>query len=157
AALGDDMRDDLAIEVSERSLPARPAPKAHYNYAISLLRSGRLAEGWCQYESRWLFEPFRSLRPVYGVPAWSGQSLDGKTIILRAEQGLGDTIQMLRYVPALAALGARVLLRAPPGLARVGLAVEGMVEVLGQGAPNPPFDFFVQAMSLPGVFGTTLD
>jgi tetratricopeptide (TPR) repeat protein len=157
AALGDDGRDAEAIDVFERCLPSRPAPKAQFNYSISLLRTGRFAEGWSQHESRWLFEPFLSLRPEYGVPVWSGQSLKGKTLVMRAEQGLGDTIHMLRYVPALAALGARVLLRAPPGFERLGLGVEGMAKVLEQGTVNPPFDYYVQAMSLPGIFGTTLD
>jgi tetratricopeptide (TPR) repeat protein/precorrin-6B methylase 2 len=157
AALGDDGRDAEAISVFEQCLALRPAPKAQFNYAMSLLRSGRFREGWCQQESRWMFEPFRSLRPAYGLPTWSGQSLRGKTIVVRAEQGLGDTIHMLRYVPALAALGARVMLRAPPGFERLGLAVDGMAEVLAQGTVNPPFDFYVQAMSLPGIFGTTVE
>src|SRR4030095_8912368 len=71
------------------------------------------------------------------------------------EQGLGDTIQVLRYVPALAARGARVLLRAPPGFEVLGYGVEGLSEVLAQGTVNPSFDYYVPAMSLPGVFGAT--
>src|SRR5206468_1822129 len=127
-----------------------------WNYAATLLRSGRLAEGWTHHEFRLLLEPLRSLRPNYGVPIWAGQDLRGKTLLLRAEQGLGDTIQMLRYVPALAARGARVLLRAPPGLELLALGVEGLAEVLKQGTVNPPFDYYINVMSLPGVFGTTV-
>src|SRR5205807_1597171 len=75
-----------------------------------LLASGRLAEGWNHYEFRWLGEPFLSLRPSYGRPTWSGQDLSGKTILLRAEQGFGDTIQFLRYAPRLKMMGATVVL-----------------------------------------------
>ena len=156
-ALADEGHVDEAIEVFEANLGRRPSPRGHWSYALALLRSGRFHEGWSQHEFRWLIEPALSSRPQYGIPVWNGQPLEGKTILVRAEQGIGDTIQMMRYVPALARLGARVLLRAPPGFEALGLGVEGLAEVLEQGTTNPPFDYYIPTMSLPGAFRTTLE
>jgi tetratricopeptide (TPR) repeat protein len=155
-ALADSGNFEAALRVFEENLPERPLLRAHWNYAVTLLRTKRFAEGWRQHEVRWMLDPLLSLRPGYGIPQWAGQDLDGKTLVIRAEQGLGDTIQMLRYVPALAARGAKILLRSPPGFDALGRHVEGMNQVLEQGTVNPPCDYYVPAMSLPGVFGTTL-
>jgi tetratricopeptide (TPR) repeat protein len=155
-ALADNGRFDEALRIFEENLPQRPLLRAHWNYALTLLRTKRFAEGWRQHEVRWMLEPLLSMRPGYGFPQWTGQSLARKTLVIRAEQGLGDTIQMLRYVPALAARGARVLLRSPPGFEVLGRNVEGLAHVLEQGTVNPPCDYYVPAMSLPDVFGTTL-
>ena len=156
-ALADAGRMDEAIEIFEGNLESRPSPRGHWNYAVALLRSGRLQEGLRQHEFRWLLEAGLETRPQYGVPMWAGQPLNGKTILVRAEQGIGDTIQMMRYVPALARLGARVLLRAPPGFEALGRGVEGLAEVLAQGTTNPAFDYYIPTMSLPNAFGTTLE
>ncbi|HLX27373.1 MAG TPA: tetratricopeptide repeat protein [Casimicrobiaceae bacterium] len=152
--LADNGRIDEAIALYERHLPANPLPAGHFAYAGVLIRSGRMRDGWCHYEYRWLQEPFRSARERHQKPVWGGQNLEGHTILLQAEQGSGDTIQFVRYAAMLKALGATVLLRVPEGLARLGRRLRGIDRVIPLGEPLPPFDYYVHLLSLPRVFGT---
>ncbi len=76
--------------------------------ALALLAAGRLKEGWNYYEFRWLMDTLFPRRANFEKPVWSGQDLQDKTIILRAEQGIGDVIQFIRYAPMVKALGATV-------------------------------------------------
>lgn len=146
-----------ALDLYERSLPEWPTIANHFNYAIALLTSGRLPEGWHHYEFRWLKEPFLSRRPQYGRPPWSGQDLNGKTILLHGEQGSGDTIQFLRYAQSLKLLGATVVLHGSEGLVALARGCPGVDVVLDAGDPLPPFDFYIHLMSLPRIFGTEID
>src|SRR5262249_4126531 len=102
------LQDALAVDPSR--LPGRPNAQGYHNYSLALLTAGELIEGWRHYDFRWLVEPLASLRPRYEQPQWAGQDLRGKTILLHAEQGLGDTIQFVRYAPHLKVLGANVVL-----------------------------------------------
>lgn len=145
------------IAVYERGLPDSQSPHAYANYAHSLLTIGRLREGWTYYEFRWLMQPLVNLRPPWRKPVWAGQDLRGKTILLRIEQGFGDTIQLLRYAPHLQRLGAMVLLRVGPGFEHFACGFAGVDRVLGQSDANPHFDFYIHLLSLPRVFGTDLD
>ncbi len=83
-----------ATVLLERNLAQRPDPNAHYFYSHLLLRSGRLAEGWRQQEFRWMLEPLASLRGRIHVPVWRGHDLRGRSILIRPEQGLGDTLHV---------------------------------------------------------------
>ena len=154
--LADDGRLAEALAVYEEWLPVRPYPSAHYDYGLALLTAGRLAEGWPHAEFRWMDEPLLSKRIASNRPAWSGECLAGKTLLLRAEQGIGDTIQFLRYAPALKALGATVLLKVQEGFEPFARGFPGIDRVLDAGPTPVEFDYYVHPMSLPGVFGTDL-
>jgi hypothetical protein len=94
---------------------------------------------------------------VYREPLWTGaQPLAGKTILLHAEQGLGDTIQFARYVPQFAAKGARVVLQVQPELKSWLSGIEGAAQVIARGEPEPKFDLHCPMGRLPLASGTTI-
>ena len=142
-----------ALNTYGSNLAQRPAAVGHRALAETLLSVGRFVEGWHQYEFRWLLEPLVSTR-LGALPMWSGQDLHGKTILLRIEQGFGDTFQCLRYAPVLKTLGATVLLgnfcKLAGGFAGIDRIVEG-------GVPVGEIDYYVHLLSLPRVFGTDLE
>jgi tetratricopeptide (TPR) repeat protein len=145
-------RIDEAIALLEANLPQRPALTAHRGYADALLTAGRLREAWSHYEFRWMLEPLLSVR-ASGCPPWTGQDLTGKSLLLRVEQGFGDMVQFLRYAPMVKALGATVYLGRFSDLADL---IPGVDRVFGEGDEVPAFDYYVNVMSLPGIFGTDL-
>ena len=138
----------------DRALALRPAdPEAEAARAMALLLAGDFERGWRAYERRRLFPP----AAVQARPPWlGGKPVDGKTVLIWAEQGLGDTIQFCRYAPLLAAQGARVVLQVQPALLPLLQGLEG-VEAVGADRTPPPFDLHVPLMSLPLAFGTRLD
>jgi hypothetical protein len=117
---------------------------------------GRYAEGWPQYEFRWLQPPLLGRRPSFRKPVWAGQDLRGKTILLRTEQGVGDVIQFIRYAPHVKALGATVLLQVRPGVGDLAKGFPGIDRILDPNEPYPEFDYYIHLMSLPRAFGTEL-
>ena len=95
---------------------------------------GFSAAGWAQYEWRWRTGQFAQARRDFAAPLWLGQeSLRGRSILLHGEQGLGDTLQFCRYAPAVAALGAKVILEVPRGLERLLSRLPGVSEVVTLG------------------------
>ena len=145
-----------ALDVYESRLPDYPGATAHTQYALALLAAGRLREGWSHMEFRWLIEPLNLDRSRSGRPVWCGQDLRGKTILLRVEQGFGDTIQFLRYAPALKALGATVCLGVAPGFGRVADLFPGVDKVFGSGS-TIDYDYQIPVISLARVMGTEID
>ncbi len=151
------MRRGEVREVVERlrpHLPACPDARLQSHYAFALLTLGQFVEGWEQYEVRWLQEPHLSHRPHYGKPAWSGQRLAGKAVLMRVEQGAGDVVQFARYATALKARGARVVLEVRPELTALARGFEDVDEVFAPPQPAPHFDYYVHIMSLPRVLAT---
>jgi tetratricopeptide (TPR) repeat protein/tRNA A58 N-methylase Trm61 len=142
-----------AIALYRRQLPEHPRPQGHHNYAFALLTVGEFTEGWRHYEFRWLVEPLRSLRPRYPRPPWAGQDLRGKSILLHCEQGLGDTIQFVRYGALLKALGARVILSVQSELAELARGFANVDMIVGD-TKGVTFDYYVPLLSLPRIFGT---
>lgn len=136
--------------VLEDALARRPNASAHYAYALAMMTAGHLREGLSHYEFRWFKEPLVSRRDTGNRPAWNGQDLRGRTILLRAEQGLGDAIQFARYAPLVKALGANVLLTQFGGLAGAFAGVDRVVE----SGDAIEYDYYAHLMSLPRVFGT---
>src|SRR5476649_1652111 len=127
--------------------------EARVNAGICRLLQGDLQGGWRWYESRWRRLPL----PDHAPPQWCGDApLAGKTILVYAEQGLGDTIQMCRYVALLAAQGADVVLRVQPALKALLSQLAGARMVLADGEPLPAFDYHCSLMSLPFAFDTSL-
>jgi tetratricopeptide (TPR) repeat protein len=145
-----------ALDFYARRLPERPSAGAHTHHAHALLAAGKYAEGWAQYEFRWLLQPLLARRPLYGRPVWAGQEIRGKTVLLRTEQGIGDVIQFIRYAPHVKALGATVLLQVRPGVGALAQSFPGVDRIFNSSEPLPAFDYYVHLMSLPHVFGTEL-
>jgi tetratricopeptide (TPR) repeat protein len=137
-----------AVELDPEQVQAR------FGEALALLSLGRFAEGWAAYESRWLDPRFREgVRPC-DSPRWEGQDIAGRTILLRGEQGLGDTIQFVRYAKLVRARGARVILEVPAAL--LPLFTDLADAVLAEGADLPPHDLHCPLLSLPRIFRTDL-
>jgi Flp pilus assembly protein TadD len=147
-------RLQTGLDLYEKHLPSRPSLAGHNDYAFGLLTAGRFLEGWHHYEFRWMQKPLLLQRPRPRQLRWSGQSLQGKTILLRVEQGYGDAIQFLRYAPQLRALGATVLLGRFSELAHCFQGVDRVVE---HGVPVSECDYYIDIVSLPRIFGTELD
>jgi len=129
---------------------------AHWNLALNLLLQGRYQEGWPEYEWRWRKPDFTSPCRHTDAPLWNGSQLDGSTILLHAEQGFGDAIQFVRYAPLVAACGGDVVLECHPQLVSLFQGVEGVRAVIPFGSPLPSFAFQAPLLSIPRIFGTTL-
>ena len=142
---------------SRKSLLLDPAfAAAHWNLALNLLLQGRYTEGWQEYEWRWQKPDFTSPCRHTNVPLWDGSPLDGRTILLHAEQGFGDAIQFVRYAPLVAQLGGTVIVECHPQLVELFRSAEGVQSVVPFGSPLPFFSFQAPLLSLPGIMGTTL-
>jgi len=155
-------RDVEALRAHESAVERDPhAPGALYNLALTRLRFGDWRQGWRDYEARWRFRDVHRNPRVFPQPRWQGELLKGRRILLHAEQGLGDTIQFSRYLSMVAARGGRVLLQVQEPLARLMQSLyavrSGDAEVALLGEKPPAFDLECPLMSLPAVFGTTVD
>jgi hypothetical protein len=153
------VRIDAALDGGRQAVAAYPQDAdLHWNLAIACLLAGRFEEGWREHEWRWQATASRARHPLTSQGAqWTGaQDLQGRTILLFSEQGFGDSLQMLRYVPLVAARGARVLLHLPVGLHGLKLTSDlaSGVALVPPGEPLPPFDFHCPLMSLPLAFGS---
>lgn len=126
---------------------------ARFSRALLYLEEGNLTLGFADYECRWQSSDFPG-RNISGTE-WQGQDVDGRTLLVHAEQGIGDTIQFARFVPMLAAHGARVILYAQPELVPVLETLDGIDQVVPAGGQPPSYDYYVAVMSLPFHFGTT--
>ena len=121
----------------------------HFNAALSLLTIGDYPRGLAEYEWRWK-RAAMGARKDLRKPLWLGETpLAGKTILLHAEQGLGDTVMFARYAPVLARAGARVVLEVQPELKSLLAGIEGVAAVVARGEPLPPFDVHCPLTSLP--------
>jgi Flp pilus assembly protein TadD len=145
-----------AIESFQASMRWSDDPaSARFNIALCLLIAGDYARGLPAYEARRQIPEFAAPPQVAGWPRWTGDaSVAGKTVLLYPEQGLGDTIQLCRYAPLVADLGARVILGAPSALFELLCSVDPRVRVAGRDSPDPVFDVYCPLMSLPFAFRT---
>jgi tetratricopeptide (TPR) repeat protein len=130
-------------------------------YYVGLLHllHGDFAAGWHNYEYRWQTKMLRNARRDFSQPQWLGQPIDGARILLYAEQGLGDTLQFMRYVPMVAARGAKIILEVPPELRRVVESAQfdgAQVQIVTRGSRLPDFEWQSPLMSLPFIFHTDL-
>jgi tetratricopeptide (TPR) repeat protein len=130
---------------------------ANWNLALALLLHGKYKEGWQKHEWRWKIDGFPSPKRNFPQPQWQGEDIRGKRLLLHAEQGFGDTIQFSRFLPMVAASGAHIFLEVREPLRRLMTGIPGIAEVLLYGDQLPDFDLHCPLMSLPFVFGTTLD
>jgi len=148
-----------ALASLERSVAIAPGNgEAQWTKSIAHLLLGEYEEGWRLHEWRWQTRQLASFARGFREPLWLGEGrLDGKTILLHADQGFGDTLQMARYAPMVEALGSKVLLEVPPQLTRLLASVSSTVNVIARGSPLPPFDLHCPLGSLPLAFRTTLE
>jgi tetratricopeptide (TPR) repeat protein len=158
-ALSELGRFDEALESYGRALALKPDyAEAHHNMAMCRLRLGddpqNWKTGWAQYEQRWGTRQFAAMRRDFDAPLWLGvEDIRGRTILLHAEQGLGDTLQFCRYAPAVAALGARVVLEVDPGLEQLLSRLDGVDQIVTRGGAAPAHDYQTPLMSLPLALG----
>jgi hypothetical protein len=122
---------------------------------MALLAAGEMAEGWKEYEWRWRTPLMFAVRRRFTQPAWDGGG--GGTLLIHAEQGLGDTLQFCRYATLAAARGARVILEVQAPLVRLLRSLPGAGAVIARGEALPDFDVHAHMLSLPHIFGTTLE
>jgi tetratricopeptide (TPR) repeat protein len=144
-------RHDEALASYSKALELRKDyADAHFNQALALLTTGEFGRGFAKYEWRWRRTGMPSHGRGYGRPLWLGEyPLQGRTILLHAEQGLGDTIMFARYVPVLARAGAKVVLEVQPQLKALLGRIEGAAAVVARGEPLPAFDVHCPLGSLP--------
>jgi len=154
-ALQDLGRHGEAIDSYDAALRIDPNHvDTHWNRSLCNLLLGNFAAGWAEYEWRWRRSAAESRPRSFPCPLWLGQEdLAGKTILLHCEQGLGDSIQFIRYAPAVARLGATVIVEAFPPLVELFSAIDGIAEVIPRGAAIPTVDFHCPLMSLPLALG----
>lgn len=152
-------RFDEALAAFDQAWAVDPAfSDAPWNKSIVYIVTQRYEEGWKYYEWRWKRGEFDDKPNPYGKKPWLGdRDIAGKWLMLTAEQGMGDTLQMLRYAPLLAEKGVKVIAAVQNALVDITRTVPGVSIVLGEGKPLPPWDEFIPTMSLPFAFKTTVD
>ena len=148
-----------SIESLERAIQCDTNyAEAYWNKSLSLLTQGNFTEGWRLYEWRWRNENSPLKPRIFAQPLWLGEdNISGKTVLLHAEQGLGDSIQFCRYAQLLAAQGARVILEIPSALYALFQHLDGVDTLLTQGETLPAFDYHCPLLSLPLALSTQLD
>jgi len=143
------------VSHAEQALQINPRhADAHKNLAIVWLLMGDFERGWPKYEWRW--QCLDASLPSIHQPRWDGASLAGRTILLWAEQGLGDSIHFIRYARQLADQGASVVFAAPPPLLKLLARCPGIDRLVPKDGPYPAFDVWSPLLSVPGLVETTL-
>jgi Flp pilus assembly protein TadD len=148
-------RLDDAVRAFDESLRLRPDhTPTLLGKTRALFMAGQLLEAFTLYETR--FRNPEVFYPKLTEPRWDGSDPAGRTILVVAEQGVGDTIQFVRYLPLLAARGANVILLCLPSCKTLSETIPGGIRVIASGEARPAFDAHVPVLSLPRIFGTTL-
>jgi hypothetical protein len=156
-ALQDLRHPEDALASYDKAIALKPDyADAYVSQSFCFLLMGRFEQGWRQYEWR-----KKQNKPIaarsYLQPLWLGeQNIEGKTLFIYWEQGLGDLIQFCRYAKLAADLGARVILEAPKSLMSLLATLSGVAQLIEVGSPLPPFDYQIPLLSLPLAFKTTL-
>jgi tetratricopeptide (TPR) repeat protein len=154
-------RNQEALASYDRAVKLDPeSVEAHWNGSLCRLLLGDYTNGWQEYEWRWRVEDFLALSPKreFPQPLWLGKhDITGKTLLVHAEQGFGDTIQFCRYVEWVAQKGAHVILEVEPALKTLLTSVRGASRVLAKGEALPEFDYHCPMASLPLAFETRIE
>jgi tetratricopeptide (TPR) repeat protein len=152
-------RRDAARTSFQNAIVCAPQhAEAHVGLSECLLQSGQYAEGWREYEWRWQVPSIIPLKRSFDQPTLSGQeNVAGKTILIHAEQGLGDTLQFARYIQILRERGAQIILEVQAPLKPLFAAQDGLAHVLAKDEALPAFDLHCPLLSLPMVLNTGSD
>ena len=151
--------DDLERSLLEyrRALSIAPSnPEYHWNFSLALLASGNLQDGFREYEWRWQYSNFPTRKREFAQPQWQGESLKGKTLLIHAEQGIGDVLQFIRFVPDVVALkeeGTRVILEVHGPLMSLLNKMPGVDEFVERMTDRADFDCHIPLLSLPTILG----
>jgi tetratricopeptide (TPR) repeat protein len=163
-ALQDSREPDRAEESYRRALAVAPEyPEARFNLATVQLLKGNYAEGWSNYESRFEKKDWRRVYPYrLERPRWEGGPFQGSTLYVHGEQGFGDVLQFVRYLPRVRALGGTVILETRQALLALfeGQSLADRLRLpppAGSPGPETDFDLYVPLLSLPRVFATTVE
>jgi tetratricopeptide (TPR) repeat protein len=148
-------RLDEATEAFETVLETYPnLVEVHHNLAMTLLRAGRFEAGWREYEWRWKTRQLASSVRDFAQSRWDGSPLDGRVLLVHAEQGFGDTLQFCRYA---ARVEGSVILEVPATLVGLMRGLDGVGAVVAKGDALPPFDVHCPLLSLPALIETAPD
>jgi hypothetical protein len=157
-ALADKRQLDDAIAAYRQGLARNHTlSEVRKNLSLALLRRGDFQKGWDEYEWRWKCRDFRSSARNFAQPQWDGGPLEDRIILLHAEQGFGDAIQFIRYLPLVIQRGGKAVVECQAGLDRLFRAMAGEHQIVIRGQPLPAFDVHCPLLSLPRVFQTTLE
>jgi tetratricopeptide (TPR) repeat protein len=129
---------------------------AHVNLALALLARGDMPAGWKEYEWRLQTPKTITTRRNFAQPQWRGDTAVGRTLLIHAEQGFGDTLQFCRYGPLAAARGLRVMMEVQKPLVRLLRCLPAVELVVARGDKLPPFDLHCPMLSMPLAMGTTM-
>jgi len=144
-------RPQAALDCYDKAIMLAPDdPEPHINRATALLVAGRFDEGWREY--RWRLRRPGAARAL-ARPQWDGAPLGGRTILVHAEQGLGDSIQFVRFLPMVAARGGRIVFECQAPLKPLLESQVAADRVIARGDPLPDFDLHVPLIDLPGFLG----
>jgi Flp pilus assembly protein TadD len=145
-------RIEEGLDHYDEAIRLRPEyPEAHMNRSLTWLSLGDFDRGWPEYE--WRLKVRAKPTQPDPVPRWDGSDLNGRTLLIGAEQGLGDSIHFLRYAALATTRGGTVIFDCPPPLATLARSCPGICEVIPRGADLPRSDFQIPLLSLPGLFG----
>jgi tetratricopeptide (TPR) repeat protein len=148
---------DRALSSYDRAIALKPKfVNAFVNRAMTRLLDRRFREGWEDYEWRWKANGVPERWPAFDAPNWQGEELEGRRIAIFAEQGLGDVLQFVRYLPLLAQRGAKVVFLAPAKLVRLLRPMSLEIDVVSSTDDQGPFDYQCALMTLPFRFATEL-
>ena len=156
------IENDKAIENYRKALQIKSDfAEAHWNLSLVLLRTGRFTEGWKEYE--WRLNPALNMTVYphsYETPRWDGSYFKGKSLIVHCEQGLGDTLHFVRYLPIVKARGGKVILEIRKPLYKLLQyfpGIDELVEASFDYKQTVKVDYHVSLMDLPKIFETTLE
>jgi len=150
-ALGDSAK---ALRRHKQARQLAPnSPGIAFNQSQALLKTGDFTNGWIGYENRLLMPNYDSLRSHLDKPRWKGEPLAGKTLLIWAEQGFGDTIQFVRHLPLIGQHSGRVIFECQPELAPLIQCIDSICDVIPRGQPLPTHDLQCPLLSLPQVLG----
>ncbi|MCP4579049.1 MAG: tetratricopeptide repeat protein, partial [Deltaproteobacteria bacterium] len=155
-------RLDKAISCYQKALKQEPKnADAHFHYSFSLLLNGNMKNGWKEYEWRLLKDEWKKMHTYdHDIPRWDGGKFKGKTLFVHAEQGLGDTLQFVRYLPEVKNLGGNVIFEANKSLQSLFQDFQGIDELVPLSSTEKSIsncDLYTPLMSIPGLLATSLD